>query len=161
MIFNEQYNRLIYLMSRKDRTFSDDLATFVADLPITIRNRCKRMRPFTVNRKNYKYVFDEYDDNELELMVETEVSFDHALNLYKLSEEDLTQMKSMTKNDFCVFETTREDGECLGYLWYIKKIDDAYYICMDVTSSNPESDRSIEEEISLVALISNIKVHKR
>ncbi len=161
MIFNEQYNKLVYMMIGMDNEFRDDFTKFVADLPTTVRNKCKRMHFFKLKKNDYKYIFDEYDDSELELMVETEVSFDHSLNLYKLNEEDLTKMQSMKKNDFGVFETTRENGECLGYLFCVKKIGNKYYLSMEVTSSNPESDKKIDEEISLHDLLLKVRGKKR
>lgn len=144
-----------------DESFRADFTTFVADLPSTVRNKCQRMNFFEINKNDYKYIFDEYDDRELELMVETDISFDHSLNLYKLDQDDLIKMRSMRKNDFAVFETTRADGECLGYLFYVKKIDNKYYLSMDVTSSNPSSDRNIDKEIPLEELLLKIKVNKR
>ena len=161
MIFNDEYNNIIEIMIGFDKDFERDFNNFVKKLPVGIPSKCKKMKFFDTTRGDENYKFNEFNNNELELIVENSTSFNHALNLYKLDTKILRDMESGEQFDFGVFETTKPNGECLGYLFSINKIKNTYHLKVHCESDNPSDNKDFQKRIDMGDLIKRINSRKR
>ena len=165
MIFNNSYNRIIALMGEIDEDFLADYELFVRKLPFGMARKCQKMEDFKCEKGDKTYKMTNYDGEEIEFIVEEEDSIHSSINLYRIDVEALKKMDVQENGDnlrgmndtsvmeIGVFETTRKNGDKVGYSLFMCRRKDGYFAIMQKVCDDEKLNKKTVAEIDVDSVI--------